>query len=277
MKTISNLLKTTVTSGLAALLALFAVVPAFAINTPQPKQAAQASICTRITTLSASGRATVSDKRSTLQIDFANRLAGLSTKQAEIDTKVIAARDAATTKFEDKTKSLEVEKGMTATQLTAIEAFKTGVEAAQTTRRAAVDDARAAYQTALATQIATQQQGLSGAVTTYQTAVTGAFATAVTNCTSANAVATLTTLKASIKSARDALNTARTPDANKGAIQTLATTRNSAIKAADATFKTTIQALATTLRAALGITSTTTSSNTGTTSSTASATSTTGN
>lgn len=259
MKTISNLLKSAVMPGLATLLALLVVMPAFAIESPQTRQTTEPNICTRIATASKSGRATVSDKRTTLQTDFSNRLANLSTKQTEVDARVAAARDSATTKFEDKIKSLEAETGLTSVQLTAVGTFKTGVEAALTTRRAAVDDARAAYRTALVTQIATQQQELSGAVTAYQTAVTNAFAIAVADCTDTNAAATLATLKTSIKDARDTLNSARTPDTNKAAIKTLAATRDAAVKAANDTFRTTLKTLSTTLKTALGIGATPTS------------------
>jgi hypothetical protein len=262
MKALSSTLQTIAFSGLAVIVSLVGVSPAFAVETETPGATrTEAPTCSRIAILAKTGKEAVSGKRSELQTDFSKRLANVSTKQTEVDQKILDARTAATDKFEEKIKSLQAIEGLTTEQLAAIDTFKTDVEAAQLTRRTAVDDARAAYRTGLATLVASNQQTLSTATTAYQTAITAAFATAIANCTATNVAATLTTLKASIKSARDTLQAQRTPDTKKEAIKVLAATREAAIKSANETFKTTIAGLVVTFKAALPITDDSTSTN----------------
>jgi hypothetical protein len=249
MKTISSIAKKTGLMAMSALMAVLVALPAFAVENTTDETST--SVCTRISNLSSTGRSSVSEKRSGLQTDFSNRLTRLSTKQTGIDTKIADGRTAVTTRFEDKVKTLEAKDGLTDEQKAAIATFKTGVEDAMTVRRMAVDDARSTYRTALVSQISTQQQSLSSAVTTYQAAVSAAFATAVANCTQSNSAATMATLKAALKTAREALNAAKTPDASKAAIQTLVQTRNATIKAANEEFKQTLTTLADTLKTLL--------------------------
>ncbi len=254
MKTISKSLKTLGLLSLTVVTAIAVTLPAFAVENTTPGTESGVATCARITALSSSGRSSVSEKRSTLQTDFSKRLTNISTKQTGIDTKISDGRENASTKFNEKIASLEAQTGLTGAQKDAIATFKAGVAEAITVRKTSVDDARSAYRTALASQISTQQQALSSAVTTYQAAVTSAFTTAVANCTADNVVTTFASLKAGLKTARETLTAARTPDASKDAIKALIETRNTAIKAANQTFKTTVKALAATLKSALQVT-----------------------
>ncbi len=257
MKATSSRFKAIVASVSTVVLSVFVVVPAFAVETTTGENRdTSATVCSRITTFAKTGKENLSEKRSTLQTDFSKRLSGIATKQTDVDKKVSEARLAAKTKFEEKIAKLEAKEDLTDVQKAAIETYKTEVQAAEVTRAAAIDDARAAYRTGLASLVTTNQQTLSSAVTTYQTAVSTALATATANCTEANATATLATLKASLKSAREVLNAKRTPDTNKAAIKQLATTRDAAIKAANEAFKTKVTALTVTLKAALQVTDT---------------------
>ena len=251
MKIVSNRVKTLLVSLLATLMTVFSFAPAFAVDTTSDTTT---SVCTKIGTLSITSKTVVAGKITAMQTDFSNRLSTLSSNQTAIDAKIAADRSAASSKFDTTITSLKAESGLTATQSTAIDTFQAGVKAAELIRTTAVDNARSTYRTGLATQIATHQQNLSTAATAYQAAVTAAFTTATTNCTDANGAATLATLKASIKSARDALTTARSDAKVSAAIKALAATRDASIKSADDAFTKTLATLTATLKAALATT-----------------------
>jgi hypothetical protein len=260
MKTISNMLKTMLLSSLSLMLGIFIITPAFAIDSTsktggtKPQEAA--NVCARILTLSTSSKDTISSKQGELQTDFSKRLTNVSSHQGEVDSKVITFRTNAAATFEDKIKSLEAESGLTDVQKAAIETYKTSVQSANSTREVAVDSARSAYRTGLATVIAKQQQTLSTASTTYQLTVDAAFTAAVGGCTASNGATVMSTLKTAIKSARMTLEATRTPDATKAAIQQLAATRDASIKAANSAFHTTLTGLTAALKAALGVSTT---------------------
>jgi hypothetical protein len=168
-----------------------------------------------------------------MQTDFTNRISTVGANQAKVDTTVAADRAKITANFEAKVQVLEAEAGLTKAQLAAITLYATNMKAAETTREAAVDAARTTYRTALTNAITTQQTALTIATNSFQISLKTAFANAVTNCGDGTA---LTTLKASIVSSRAVLTSERDSAKTTAAIQVLATTRDTAIKAADATF-----------------------------------------
>lgn len=252
MKLVSKKPKIVIASSLSLVVALVGVTPLFAQSPLQTNERPAAS-CARITTLATSGKTAVSEKRTNLQTNFAERLTNVSTKQTGIDQKISDARITAKTRFDEKIQSLQAREDLTQVQSDALDIYVEKVQEAEVTRKAAVDTARSTYRTALANAVATQQQGLSTAATTYQTAVNTAFATAQANCTDANAAATLATLKEDLQEARETFSAARKPEASKEAIKALATTRDEAIKTANATFAKSVATYTETLKKAFEI------------------------
>jgi hypothetical protein len=260
MKTISNRLKTILLSSLSLMLALVVITPAFAHDLTsgsggaKPQEAA--TVCAHILALSTSSKSTIATKQSELQADFSKRLAAISSRQAAVDSKVTAYRTDASAKFDAKIQSLQAETGLTDVQKAAIGTYKTSVQSAESVRETAVDSARSAYRTGLATVVANQQQALSTASLNYQSTVNAAFSTASADCTTTSAATVMSILRAAVKAARATLDTARTPDTTKVAIQQLATTRDASFKTANSAFLTTLTGLTATLKTSLGVSTT---------------------
>lgn len=251
MKLVSNKRKLVVASVLSLAVALVGVTPLFAQSTMQTNE--RAASCARITLLATSGKTAVSERRTSLQTNFTERLTNVSTTQTDIDQKISDARITAKTKFDEKIQSLQAQEDLTEVQSEAIDIYVEKVQEAEVIRKAAVDTARSTYRTALASTVAAQQQTLSTAATTYQTAVTAAFTTAQANCTDDNAAATLATLKENLQEARTAFAAARTPDATKESIKKLATTRREAVKTANEAFAKSVATYTATLKVAFEV------------------------
>ncbi len=265
MKTIYSPMKLTVMIGLAVIIAGASTYPAFAIEgsghttvTPTTKQTEQETestsnsklteVCTHFKNLDDSSRSTLKTRSSELQGDFKKRLTTLSDGQKTVDQKVTTARNDSKSEFEIRVNKLKSTDGLSAVQLQAIDTYVTNMKQAEAIRQAAVDAARTTYRTDLAALITTHQQTLTAAVTAYQTAVNAALATAKADCGNGTAAATL---KAAVKSARQTLDAARKSDKVTGAIKQLATTRETTIKAANATFRASAKTNAQTLAAVL--------------------------
>lgn len=115
------------------------------------------------------------------------------------------------------------------------------------TREQAVDAARSSYRTAYAAQVTTHQAARKAA-TTLQTDILAAFSTAQANCGDGSAVSTL---RSSVKKARDTFKSTRTDSAIKTNVRQLTATRDSAVKAADSAFKQQLQTETATLKQVL--------------------------
>ncbi len=228
---------------MTSIMVLLQISPAMAIVKPS-----NADACTHITTLQSTNEAEMATHIAIMQTNFATRLAKITTDQAAVDQKVATARVNAHNQFEEKIKSMESQTGLTDTQKQAIETYKTDMNQAETTRETAIDKARTTYRTNLSNSALANQRTLTNAVNVYKTAVQSAFATASTNCGDGTA---LTTLKASIKTARETLTTTRTATKTTNEIKQYTTTRNDAIKAANKVFTDSVAQYTTTLTSAL--------------------------
>ncbi len=239
MKTTSR--KITLFSLAALMTASLPVLPAGAVPSAD-------AFCTRAQTLMTSREATLTAQLETMQTNFQDRLSRLASAQQTTDGSVEAARTTAKEQFEAKVAELLAIENLTEEQKQAIETFKTSVQAAETTRAAAVDAARETYRTDLQTTIEEQQATLTQAATIYQDAIKTAFTTASANCANGTAMANLQT---AIVAARKALSDTRAGLQTGDDIKALAETRRSAVAAANTTFRDAVKQYSQDLAAAL--------------------------
>lgn len=250
MKTISKLYRVTSPFILPVIIASLIVTPAGAVGpTPGTAKVNEGNgACTRITTLGSTNEATIGSKKAAMQADFANRLTKITSEKSQVDQKVTTFRANLAKTFNDKVAKLEAQKNLSATQKAAIETFKTDMTTAEATREKAVDAARQTYREGLFQAINDRQVALTSAVEAFQAAVTDAFSTAASNCSDTGA---MQTLKTTVKSARETLQTARSNNKVGSTVSQLAATRNASIKAADQAFAQSAASYGKTLAAAL--------------------------
>ena len=246
MKIISKFIQVASSIGLTVGLVAMSTAPAFAVsaNTTETSSAS----CTKITTLGTKANATISSHVATMRADFAKRLADIASRDTTTDQKVAAARTTGTEKFTTKTTDLDSRAGLTAVQQTAIKTYVTSMQMAEKTRETAIDAARATYRTNLLAAVQAHQTKLTAATTAYQAAVATAFTTASAQCGDSGATATL---KTTVKAAREAFKAARTDAKVSSDIKALNTSREEAIKAANADFRKAATTYRTTLSAIL--------------------------
>ena len=238
MKTVSNTLKLG-----TALFLVFVVTVGTAPHTIALAGESSAA-CTRITSMAASTNSTIATRGAKMQADFNTRLSNITTSETKVDQNVATYRPSLMSKFDIKITNLKARADLTPLQLTAIETYATNMKKAEATREAAVDVARHIYRTALSDAVATHQKTLTTASLAFQTSVSSALIAAEANCSNGTS---LSTLKATIKAARQTFTVSRQSNKATNNIQGLSQTRNIAIKTADTNFKT----LAATYRATL--------------------------
>ncbi len=233
MKTISrNLLSI---SLISSVLILMSVSPVMGVVRQTEDLKTSVATCTRISILQSASEAAIAVKITAMQNNFAARLAKITSDETAVDQKVTAARTDAQNRFAEKITAMDSKTSLTWNELSVIETYKKNMQAAKTTRETTVDKARNEYRTALSALITKHQQDLTDTATAYNASIKSAFATANINCTDGNS-GTMSTLKSSVKTARQTLTTSRKSDKITTEIKQLATTRNEAIKAANAAF-----------------------------------------
>ncbi|MFZ2125857.1 MAG: hypothetical protein WA087_04035 [Candidatus Saccharimonadales bacterium] len=245
MKTISSKLFISIIASLT--LVLVSVTPAVAVVAEDTVGKASVS-CARVTTLKSTQVAAMSARMASLRTEFTNRAATLNDKEASLDQKVDTARETAKKQFETKITAMLAESGLTDAQKEAINSFKTSMEQAMEIRQTAVDKARSDYRTALSTLVQNRQQAMLAITETLQASIQAAFDTAVLNCSQDG---NMTTLRASIKTARDTYQTSRNSIKVKEDIQAIAAIRNTAVQGANKIFADSAQTLSVTLSTAL--------------------------
>lgn len=213
-------------------------------------------LCARVTTLTITNQAAVETKMQAMQTNFSTRLTQMTSDQSARDKKVAETRTATKQQFEQKITDLLATEGLSETQTQAINTFKISVEKAEAIREVAVDQARQTYRNNLGETVSAQQTALTQAAIAYQAAIKNSFANAEKKC--GDGTGALTTLRAEVKTARQALAATRNNKQSTSDIKTMAETRRAAIQAANQAFRTAVQEYAVTLSAALATTDTST-------------------
>jgi predicted component of viral defense system (DUF524 family) len=237
-------MKTSFKSTLAATVASPALVimlvsPAMAVSNNAPVSTqntdnARSAVCVRLDNLGSTSKSTLVTHVNNLQAGFDARLTKIASDAATINQKITTAREKAANTFQERIQALEEKKGLTETQIAAIETFKTSVQQAEQVRQDTVDAARNTYQTGLTDAVTTNQERLVQAANAYQVAADEAFQTASANCGNGEASSNL---KSQISAARQVLTQARNTDQLRAQIQELIQVRNDAIKAANDAFR----------------------------------------
>ena len=136
----------------------------------------------------------------------------------------------------------------------AVAEFKKTVEAAADTRREAVDAAINAFRKSVDAAVTTEKENRAGGIETFGTIIEVALNQAKKDCADGKSPdAIRSAFQASLKSAREALQSERKDDGNLGVIiKDLATTRQAAMKSALDAFKTTLEQAKIDLKKAFG-------------------------
>jgi hypothetical protein len=226
--------------------------PAYARDGDTAHTAATAAFCSRLGTLQTQTTNAVTERVAKLGTTRTDGDAQHRSRREGVDDKLVTARAKA-----DAERKLHYaklgDKATTDAQKQALEEFKSTIEPAVATRRAAVDAADTAYRSGVDQLIARHRTSIDSAVASFKTGVNAAFAQAQVGCaagTSADQIRT--TLVASLKTARTTLQTSlQNADKVKGNVAPLDATRKQAVNAAVASFKTTARSAGETLKAAL--------------------------
>jgi hypothetical protein len=229
MKTISKKLYFVIALGLTATLITFTGTQSMAVSGTERTSSAA---CTRIATLLSTSNATVATHIASMKTDFANRISNIASRQADVDQQSATFRASIADKFDAKITKLREQANLTTAQIAAIDTYATNMKTAESTRETSVDAARLTYRTALSGVVNTHQQSLINATSTFEGSISEAFTIAQTNCSNGTAMATL---KQTISTARQTFKLAQQSSVGDS-IKQLATTRNTAIKAADTAF-----------------------------------------
>ena len=190
--------------------------------------------CNKAINLSTSSNATVQAHIANMKTDFSNRLTTIDSKQSEVKQKIYTKRADNANKFQAKIDELKAIDGLNDEQLAAIDTYEANMIAANTIRQTAIDQALTDYQTALTEAIKNHQADLITATTTFENSISNAFNKIKLACDSGTDISTL---KNSVKEARQKLVTARQSTEYRNEVKQLQETRNAAIKDANNTFK----------------------------------------
>jgi len=227
------------------------VSPATAVVKQTPAMIA----CANTLALKTKSETDLATNITTMQTNFAARLAKITANEKTIDTKIATNRTNAKKNFEDKIQKLELQTKPTKlsdTQKQAVQTYKINMEKAETNREESVDSARATYRISLLNIVKARQQTITESVNIYQATVQSTFMTAEAKCADGKTTVNNANLKTSIQFARQTLTATKTESEIKTQIKKLATTRNAAIQAAKDKFSKQTATYSDTLKIALG-------------------------
>ena len=225
--------------------------PTTTTNTKNPDASinTDAGNCLHVISVRTDGRNGFATHLTKMNAASSNRQEKIATDKIAADKKLTTARANAKKQFEDKIAKLLTKTGLTDVQKQAIETYKTDMELAKTNREFAVDKARADYRSALSAAILEQQTALSNAAITYQESFEKAFAVATADCAK---VTDMSTVKTAIQTAKKDFKASIDKIKISDKIKQLASTRDSAIQAANETFAKQASSFTETLKTALG-------------------------
>jgi hypothetical protein len=209
--------------------------------------------CAQIDTITSNIDQRMADRTAKLNTARANVKSQLSAKKTARDTKLAQSRAKWDQNRTEQYAKLE-SKAATDVQKQALVSFKTSVNTAISTRRAAVDSASLAYRQGLAAALNARMSAVDAAMTTFKNAEAQAVAKAKADCAAGVKSADVrTAFRASMKAAQDTFqNSRKAIDNVKPTIDALQKTRNDAVKKAISDFESAMDKARRDLKAALG-------------------------
>jgi hypothetical protein len=214
----------------------------------------ESAFCTNLPTTITTVNNSIATLTGKLGTAFTNRTDTFTANRAQWDSELATKRAQWDQQRQTSFTKLEA-KATTSAQKTAVQTYETTITNAVTTRRSANDAARDTFRTAALGVINGRQSTIEGQLATFKDAVTAAETTAQASCTSdpSQGVSNRTTFRDALKTAREAYTADRKSDSQVGdQIKTLAQTRDTTIKANDATFTATASAARQALKTAFG-------------------------
>lgn len=226
--------------GIAGTLVAFSFLPvfAFAEGTTTHETKTEKGFCTRISTVStkiADQITTTEARQLKNQQDRANKI---TKKESDADAKRAEGRTTADGKRAGNWDKMAT-KATTDAQKAAVATYKQAIQDAVTARRTAVDTAVKTYRDGLTTAMTGHSTAIEAAMATFKTSVTTAVTKAQADCTAGVASKTVSaSFNKAVADARVILKDAKKAAETASGLTALKQTRDTAIKAAEATFKT---------------------------------------
>lgn len=214
---------------------------------PAPKNA----FCARLTSNALSIQNQLSEKYGQLTERKQKRVQTFKANREDRKEKFTELRDKAKdTRAQAQDRLSKIAK--TEAQKQAVQNFQTKAKTAMETRHTAVDAAMLAFRTALDKEAENRNTILTEAHNPYKTAVQTAITNAKADCATGKETGTIKTeLNTALKSAKDALQTARQQlTQSKTAVEVIVKTRNEAVKKAADEFRSTMEKLRAELKTA---------------------------
>jgi hypothetical protein len=213
-----------------------------------------ATFCTRITESLTAVSAKLNQNDSRLREKRAETQNKLQERKAERQKAISQKRTETVSNTEAKLKELEID--ATAEQKVALQEFKTTLNTAQTTRKAAIDAAMQTYRAGLDKLVLSRQDAAKAAAATFKTSVNAAIQKAKADCAAKVDPKTVReTFNASMRAAQEQLRTDMKNIEKPGqGVEALAKVRNEAVRKAHDEFRTTMKAAHDKLKAAFATT-----------------------
>jgi hypothetical protein len=215
--------------------------------------ARQADFCAKLDSRSAVLSGRVGERVTKIDTHQGERLSKIGSKRSTHDTTRTTKRSERDTKLGALYAKLEAAAD-TDEKRAAVAKFKSTVESAIDTRRAAADTAITSFRSDMDALVSGRQGSVDTVATTYQAAVAAALAQAKTDCAGGKAPSEVRgTLKTSLAAAREALKGSRgNIDKIKDDVQALATKRKVAREAASSAYQATVDTARAELKAVMG-------------------------
>jgi len=213
----------------------------------------QADFCAKLDSRSAVLSGKVGERVNKIDTHQGERLGKIGSKRGTHDATRTTKRSERDTKLDALYAKLEAAAD-TDEKRAAVAKFKSTVESAIDTRRAAADTAITSFRSDMDALVSGRQGSVDTVATTYQAAVAAALAQAKTDCAGGKSPEEVrSTLKSSLAAAREALKSSRgNVDKIKDDVQALATKRKAAREAASTAYQTTVDAARAELKAVMG-------------------------
>ena len=249
MQTIINKLK--IIAYISGLILIFSPQLASAVASGSPTQT-PSLFCTNLANKYATDQSNLNNLKTKVNTAISQRQSTLASNWQNWDQKLAADRATWQTDRQTEFSALQA-KATTTSEKTAVSNFISTVTNAITTRESANDQARQQYRTAVTTIITNQSNLINSQISTFSQSIQTADSTAQSACAVATESGSTirTAFVASLQTAHATFTAERQSDSTiKTEIAGLASTRDNAITANDATFKSTLDSALNNLKSA---------------------------
>lgn len=224
--------------GIAGTLVAFSFLPVFAFAEGTTSSTKSANgFCARISTVSTKVADQITEAEAKQSKKQEDRSTNIAKKEGDADARRAVGRTTADGKRASNWDKMAT-KAKTDAQKAAVATYKQTIQDAVTARRTSVDTAVKAYRDGLTSAMTGHSTAVDAAMSAFKTAVNTALTKAQADCTAGIASKTVSaSFNTSVSDARKVLRDAKKAAEMSSGLTALKQTRDTAIKAAEATFK----------------------------------------